>query len=245
MKKLIMLLLLCGMVAISAQATLPWYHNINKAIDDAAQSGRLIFVDVYTEWCSWCKKLDKETFQDKSFKQISAKFVLLKVDGDAEYEFCTRYKVRAYPTMLFLKADGKEVKRVKGYLPADKLVPIMQDVLTTTNRDIYWYKDIDAAFRAAKAKHQRLFVDVYTEWCGWCKKLDKETFSQPAFHRAAAPFILLKVDGDAHSEFLLKYKVRAYPTMLIINDNGEAVRKIVGFLKVDRLVPIMKEYSSK
>jgi uncharacterized protein YyaL (SSP411 family) len=43
---------------------------------------------------------------------------------------------------------------------------------------VKWYS-IEEAAALAQADPRPIFVDTYTDWCGWCKKLDKDTFSNP------------------------------------------------------------------
>jgi len=243
MKKLLVLLLIFSFV-LALQASeegIIWYKDIQQAFQKAVETNRIVFVDVYTEWCSWCKKLDEETFQDPSFKEVAAKFVMLKVDGDKEYDFCTKYQVRAYPTMLFLKPDGTEITRVKGFVKADVLVPKMKEILNARRAELQWFTNIEAAFQAAKEKNCLVFVDIYTDWCSWCKKLDKETFSHPDFQNISLSYVLLKVNGDNSPEFKQKYAIQYYPTMLFLNANGDEVKRLIGFMTADKLVPIMKE----
>jgi thiol:disulfide interchange protein len=231
-----------GSVAARAEE-LVWYTDIDQAFAKAQETNRIVFVDVYTVWCSWCKKLEQETFQDPSFKQVAQKFVLLKVDAEKEYDFAYKYKVRAYPTMLFLKANGEEKHRVLGYLSAEELVPIMESVLQPirASETLFWHTDIEAAFKEATAQKRLVFVDVYKKDCSWCKKLETETFRNPEFIRVAGMYTLLKVDAQKEYEFVRKYKVHAYPTMLFLKADRTQVHSLEGFLPAEELVPIMRK----
>lgn len=60
-------------------------------------------------------------------------------------------------------------------LPADSTTP------TTTNDEttITWYT-WDQAIELNKQEPRKLFIDLYTDWCGWCKRMDASTFKDPA-----------------------------------------------------------------
>lgn len=234
-------------LVVTAQDGLFWHTDIQKAFQEAQNTNRPLFVDCYTEWCSWCKKLEKETFSNPKFIELASKFVLLKVDGDKQPNFCTKYQVRAYPTMLFLKKDGTEIRRIKGFVTVETLVPIMLEVLKDTEAsrsELPWFTDINLAFQNAAETNRLVFVDFYTEWCSWCKKLDQQTFVDPEFQAISSKFVLLKVDGDKQLDFCTKYKVRAYPTMLFLRANGEEVKRIIGFVPATTLVPVMKDLTN-
>src|SRR5437867_228320 len=48
----------------------------------------------------------------------------------------------------------------------------------------------------AKAQGKPVFVDFTTDWCGWCKKLDKDTYSQPSVAEAMKAFVNVRIDAE-------------------------------------------------
>ena len=56
-------LVLLGAGAASAQEEVKWY-TIEEAIRLASQEPRVLLIDVYTDWCGWCKRMDATTFSD-------------------------------------------------------------------------------------------------------------------------------------------------------------------------------------
>jgi len=232
-------MVLCSGVTFATD--LQWITVPETAFAMAQETGQPIFVDVFTTWCSWCQKLDRETFSTAEFQTEAARFILLKVDGDRYRTFVQRYNVQGYPTMLFLNKDGAEIhSRVVGFLPASELVPIMHEVPGT--RGLVWLTDPQQAFALAHQTEKYIFADASMEGCSWCEKLEKETFTDPKFIATAQKFVLLKLDRKVHADLMQKYNVSGYPTMLFLTGCGKEIhQRVVGYRQASVLVPIMEE----
>lgn len=103
-----------------------WFTDLEEAKKVAAATGRLILLDFYTDWCTFCKRLDAEVFQNPRFKQDAAKdFVLVKINAERQPAVARAYGVNAYPTIFFTKADGTAVHTVRGYVPLDRFLAEM------------------------------------------------------------------------------------------------------------------------
>jgi thioredoxin-related protein len=106
-----------------------WSKDLNSALAEAKRSDKILMVDVYTEWCGWCKRLDQDTYTDPAVIARSAKFVSLKIDAEKEPDgvaFAKKYRVSAYPTILFLEPDGSVINRIGGYLNGADFFKTMQ-----------------------------------------------------------------------------------------------------------------------
>lgn len=67
---------------------------------------------------------------------------------------------------------------------------------TESQEDINWMS-WDEAHEANKKSPKKIFIDIYTEWCGWCKKMDKSTFKDPAVVKELnANFYAVKLDAE-------------------------------------------------
>ncbi|MBC9933152.1 thioredoxin family protein [Chitinophaga qingshengii] len=83
----------------------------------------------------------------------------------------------------------------------------------------------------ARRQNRMIFVDVYTEWCGPCKYMDKFIFTDTAVAGKYNPlFITYRLDAEKGEGPAIsrKYNVGAYPTFLFLNSNGYLVHKVVG-----------------
>ena len=118
----------------------------------------------------------------------------------------------------------------------------------------YFNKTWDEIRAKAKMEGKYIIVDCYTEWCGWCKVMDKETMIQPDIVALISDkFVAVKMDME-HGEgvkLAMKYNITGYPTFMFFNPNGELVYMSLGYQKqrefTDELknaLDITKEYSA-
>ncbi len=108
-----------------------------------------------------------------------------------------------------------------------------------------WFYSYDEALKAAQKDNKPILMDVYTDWCGWCKKMDQSTFGHKTFQAEASKFVLAKVDGDKNKELVQKYGVRGYPTVVFLDSKGNLLQQSVGFKEASDFVVVMKEVLQK
>jgi thioredoxin 1 len=93
--------------------------------------------------------------------------------------------------------------------------------------------------KRAKAEHKYIFVDAYAIWCGPCKLLKSTTFkSKKVADFFNKNFVNLSVDTEKGEGIKLaeKWEVEVYPTLLILDFNGEVVGKKVGYVDAKELL---------
>lgn len=122
------LFLSLALLALAAPAALPApaaaasaiaWHDFEEGTNLSLNGRRPALVDFATSWCSWCKKMDAETYSDARVINRSESLVCIRVDGDARGDLVARFKVDGYPTTVFLNPDGSEKHRVSGYKGPD------------------------------------------------------------------------------------------------------------------------------
>ncbi|RZM22835.1 MAG: DUF255 domain-containing protein [Pedobacter sp.] len=95
--------------------------------------------------------------------------------------------------------------------------------------------------KKAKAENKVIFLDAYASWCGPCKMLQKNVFTQKTvgdlFNKK---FINVKMDMEKGEGPALAqvYPLEAYPTLLFINSNGRVVKKAIGYMSAEDLVDV-------
>lgn len=109
--------------AFSFSAEIKWAKNYEAAKSAATSKKALIMVDFYTDWCHWCKELDKNTYPDPKVVKLADRFVSLKTDAEKEgKDLAKKYKVNGFPTIVFMDAQGNEWGRIGGYMPPTQFV---------------------------------------------------------------------------------------------------------------------------
>jgi len=95
-----------------------WETSLAKGLKKAAKTGKPVMIDFYADWCSWCRKLDEDTWPDARVQGATADFICVKVNVDKDVESARKYDANSLPTIVFLDSAGEEIHRVEGYQPA-------------------------------------------------------------------------------------------------------------------------------
>ncbi len=92
-------------------------QDLEGALARARAEKKLVLVDIYAEWCAECKELDEKTWPDKGVKQwLTQNAVAVRIDTDAKrQDLAEKLKIRSYPTVILLDADGRELRRILGF----------------------------------------------------------------------------------------------------------------------------------
>lgn len=97
---------------------------------------------------------------------------------------------------------------------------------------INWHKAYDTAKNEAKSSGKLMMIDFYTDWCGWCKKLDADTYPAQEVVKQSVKFVPIKLDAEKDAEgvrLAKKFGIDGYPTILFIDGNENLVYKVVGY----------------
>ncbi len=116
--------------------------SIEEAYALNKEAPRKIFIDVYTDWCGWCKKMDKDTFSDPDVaKFVNEHFYAVKLDAEniekiilaedttTQQTLARSMGVSGYPTIVYMKEDFKTIHVVSGYQKADAFLKNLENVM--------------------------------------------------------------------------------------------------------------------
>jgi thioredoxin-related protein len=106
-----------------------WMDSIPAALKEAARRRGPVMAVLYSDRSSWCRRLDAETFADPEVRSLARRFVAARVDVDGDRETRSAYAPSALPTVLFMDAEGKVVRRAVGFKPAPGFLAEMRAAL--------------------------------------------------------------------------------------------------------------------
>jgi thioredoxin-related protein len=106
-----------------------------------------------------------------------------------------------------------------------------------------WETNYSAALGQAAEQNKMVLLDFTgSDWCGWCVKLQKDTFSKPEFQKFAAESLVLveldfprgKQQGEElkrqNEELAEKFGVQGFPTLVLLDPQGKEAARNVGYL---------------
>ncbi|KAA9332837.1 thioredoxin family protein [Adhaeribacter soli] len=121
--------------------------SIEEAEKLSKKQPRKIVIDVYTDWCGWCKKMDQSTFADeKVAKYVNKNFYAVKLDAESKedivlngktYRFNPRYKAHelavellqgkmGYPSTIYLDEKFNMLTPVMGYYDSKEFEKLLR-----------------------------------------------------------------------------------------------------------------------
>ncbi len=129
---LILLGFLVFLTSSSFAQGIEFFHGTWKeAIELAQKEDKLIFVDANTSWCGPCRRMAANVFtQQKVGDFYNGRFINMKIDMEkGDVDFRAKYNVSAYPTLLFVNAEGEIIKKKVGGQRADGLIKLGREAL--------------------------------------------------------------------------------------------------------------------
>ncbi len=148
MKKLILVAVLAIIsIGVNAQEEVNWL-TFEEAIEKNKENPKPILVDLYTDWCGWCKKMDKTTYKsDVIVKYINDNYYAVKMDGEGKEDIQFKGKTykyvqegrskyhqlaaaimkgkMSYPSTAFFNPEEQLIQTVPGYLKEDRFEKIL------------------------------------------------------------------------------------------------------------------------
>lgn len=132
------LTLIATMAELTASGELEW-KTISQGLENAPRENKLIMLDIYTDWCGWCKRMDRDTFSDSVVASyLKQRYIACKMNPEKKgkvtfdgkeftlAEFGQALGVRGYPATAFFNEKGELLTVVSGYMSPKDFLPVLK-----------------------------------------------------------------------------------------------------------------------
>ena len=102
-----------------------------------------------------------------------------------------------------------------------------------------WITSYDDALIQLKEHKKPLFIEFYADWCGPCKQMDAEVYSQAEVIEALEPYTPVKINVDTAMNVAAAYQVNSIPRFIVVSADGEIVGDQIGFVQKDYFLSLM------
>lgn len=165
------LLLLLSFSALAQKDSKIEWISIEEAFAKTSKNPKKIIIDVYTDWCGWCKRMDATTFSDPTIAAyITEHFYAVKLDAErtdtvtvGNQTFVNENPERkrnphnmaialmqgkmSYPTIVYLDETFNIIQAVPGYQTPETIEPILHFLNEDNYKEIPW-EDYQKSFKS-------------------------------------------------------------------------------------------------
>ena len=141
----LILAILLLMIPVSAMAadqekddprSITWV-GYNQGMTQGRDFDKPVFLHFTAPWCSWCKKMKKETYTDpKVIRYMTDNFVAVMIDTEKLPSLARKYAVDSLPTLWFLDSRGKGLTSIEGYVGPEKLLRVLEYISTKAYEEV-------------------------------------------------------------------------------------------------------------
>lgn len=134
-----------GLSSIKGESPKIKWVDFNTGFAQAQQTGKLAVIDCYTDWCGWCKVMDKKTFSDpKIIERINEKYIAIKFNPEKPGKYfagskdslsgrqllmaLSNNKPSGYPTFFFFVPQDAKLFQLPGYQDANQFGATMNNI---------------------------------------------------------------------------------------------------------------------
>ncbi|MEX2593293.1 MAG: thioredoxin fold domain-containing protein [Anditalea sp.] len=149
MKKAVLLVLFVflGITTYAQEKPEIKWYSFEEVIGLTEKDPKMVFVDVYTDWCGWCKKMDKDTFTDsKVIDYINENFYAVKMNAEdktkkfkfkgkeyTEETMARMMRVTSYPNFVIMDAAMENITQLPGYREPKPFLTSLNSLLENFN----------------------------------------------------------------------------------------------------------------
>ncbi len=140
---LCILVLLCFSPAMAKNKEIQWqsYESGIQMLQDKNKKG---FLHFYTDWCTYCKIMNHQTFTDsKIIDYLNDNFISIRVNADKHKDVAKKYGVGLFPNTRFIAEDNTEISSQPGFIAPEMLLNMLKFLNTDSFKQMKFFEFID------------------------------------------------------------------------------------------------------
>ncbi|WDP92944.1 MAG: thioredoxin family protein [Desulfobacter sp.] len=110
-------------------AHITWIDDHDKGVDTALADRKNKVLVLYADWCTWCKKLLNQTFNDPRIGMLKDRFVFVKANSDEDRSLKELYDQTGFPMVVITDYKGKIYKKFEGFKNAQSMLGILEQIM--------------------------------------------------------------------------------------------------------------------
>lgn len=114
---------------VAAAGKIQWF-DYSTAVDKAAEQDKKVYLYFYADWCTYCKKMNSETFTSETvITALNRDFIPVRIKQEDDQELTKKYDVQGFPSSWFLEKTGERIGAKPGYLPPEQFLELLDFVV--------------------------------------------------------------------------------------------------------------------
>lgn len=205
-------------------------RTLEQALELSRQTGKMVFVDAYTDYCQPCLLMERNVFTLDSVADFyNRNFINVKLHFGKLKELAEKYKVGGYPSYLFLNGEGKLVYKAGGFSPAEQFIGYGRQALQRAKGVEFRPLTLEEALREASGQDKWVFVSVFDAADRGYKEMQKSVFTTPeVMDLLTGRFVNVGWESVLQKEFREKFQVNTLPAFMIMDAGGKEIHRFTG-----------------
>lgn len=120
------LVIICFFSSLLSAQGINWQKgNFESILHKAKAEKKLVYVDIFANWCRPCKQMDAEVFTNQEVgKTFNESFICYKIDGEKDEgkDLVEYFELESYPTSIFIDSEWNVILKLEGFHPKERLL---------------------------------------------------------------------------------------------------------------------------
>ncbi len=120
------------------------WHSYAEGTKLGEKEGKKVFISFYADWCTFCAKMEKETFSSPEVVELlNKRFIPVKVNQDKEGDIARKHFVKGLPMSWFTEPGGEKISSLPGYIPPEIFLQILNYIDSNSYKDMTFKEYVD------------------------------------------------------------------------------------------------------